>query len=154
MPFPRRVIPPESVDDLLLLLRVSKLPLFCIRLFYRVAVDLFCLHTEHSLFLQRADNRSSDVELLCHKLVFQLPVIQKCGQKARPRLLVLFQIIMELTLSGLFIKQKPQPLLHLRVLLLPDREHGFQRLDHRPAVILFHPRGKGDELRLDLHPPL
>ena len=121
--------------------------------FQRRAEDLFTLDGQNPLLLQRPDDRQGDIELLRHQLIFQQMVIQKGRHQPGPGFLVLLQIVVELPFSGLFIKQQAEAFFHLRIFLLFDRQDRFKRLDHGPAVILFHPCGQGHQLRLDLHAP-
>ena len=127
-----------------------------IRLFagelHRVSVYLLGFHGKHLLLLQSPYDRGRDVQLLCHQFILQHRIVQESCHEARPCLLVLPQIIVELPLPCLPVEQEPQPLLYPGILFLLDGEDCLQCLDHRAPVVFLHPRGKGDQFRLDLHP--
>ena len=66
-------------------------------------------------------------------------------------LLILLLIIMQLRFCPFFAKQQTDILFDLGILFLFDRQYRLECLDHRSAIMFFHPCRQRDQLRLDFH---
>ena len=58
---------------------------------------------------------------------------------------------MQLRFCPFFAKQQTDILFDLGILFLFDRQYRLECLDHRSAIMFFHPCRQRDQLRLDLY---